>query len=64
MKDSFKNLIVSKFDYTTNDYPGLTIRSFPTINLYIQGRKNAPITYEGELELNNVKSWTEQYIIG
>jgi protein disulfide isomerase len=46
MKD-YKDLVIAKFDATTNEALGVSIRSYPTIVLYPRDHKEG-VKYEGD----------------
>ena len=45
-----KNLIIAKMDSTKNEVNGVSVRSYPTIKLWVRGKKNAPIDFSGDRE--------------
>ncbi len=55
-----KNLIIAKMDSTKNEVDGVSIRSFPTIKLWVRGNKNEPIDFEGEREVESFLSFLKK----
>ena len=43
MKD-VPNLAIAKFDATANEFPGVEVRGYPTLKLYVSGQKK-PVDY-------------------
>lgn len=42
------NIVIAKIDSTANEVPGVNIRGFPTIKFYANGKKDAPVDFEGD----------------
>jgi len=63
-----KNIVIAKIDSTANEVPGTNIRGFPTLKFYPNGKKDAPIDFDGErteegiikfLKEHTTHKWTE-----
>jgi len=54
------NLVIGKFDATTNEVDGLEIRGYPTLKFYPRGSKNSPVDYNGGRELDDFKNWLKE----
>jgi len=54
------NLVIAKMDATANEHPSLTIKGFPTINLYKPGSKSSPETFNGERNLEALVAYLEE----
>jgi len=54
-----ENLIIAKFDATTNEADGVEVRGYPTLMWYPKDNK-AGVTYEGERDLPAFKKWLEE----
>jgi protein disulfide-isomerase A1 len=50
------DLIIAKFDATTNEAEGVEIRGYPTLMFYAKDNKEG-VDYSGERELQNFKDW-------
>lgn len=62
------NIVIAKIDSTANEVPGVNIRGFPTIKFYANGKKTAPVDFEGDrteegilkyLKEKTTHSWVE-----
>ena len=54
-----KDLVIAKFDSTTNEAEGVEIRGYPTLIFYPKDNKNG-VPYEGERELEDFKKWLKE----
>jgi len=54
---SVPSLLVAKIDATQNDVEGIDITGFPTVYLYRTGKKDQPLTYEGERDTASMVQW-------
>lgn len=50
------DVVIAKFDATTNEADGVEIRGYPTIIFYPKDNKSG-VDYSGERELQNFKDW-------
>jgi len=55
MKDH-KDLVIAKFDATTNEAEGVNVRGYPTLIFYSKDNKEG-VTYEGDRDLDGFKEW-------
>lgn len=58
-----RNIIIAKIDFTANDVDlvGATITGFPTVLLYKQGAKQAPVVYTGKRDLASLVAFVEMH---
>jgi protein disulfide-isomerase A1 len=54
------NLVIAKFDATTNEVDGLEIRGYPTLKFYQRGQKQNPQDYNGGREVEDIKTWLKE----
>lgn len=54
------NLVIAKIDATTNEHSSLNIEGFPTIFLFKPGKKDVPVTYEGDRTLDDLIQFLER----
>ena len=54
------NLVIAKFDATTNEVDGLEIRGYPSLKFYPRGSKESPVEYNGGRELEDFKVWLKE----
>ena len=54
------NLVIGKFDATTNEVDGLEIRGYPSLKFYPRGNKANPVEYNGGRELEDFKTWLKE----
>jgi len=45
---SNKNIVLAKIDSTANEVPGVSIKGFPTLKFFLNGKKNQPVDFEGD----------------
>ena len=50
-------LVIAEMDSTENEAEDLEVPGFPTIKLYIKGKKNESVEYEGDREIFNFKEY-------
>lgn len=43
-----KNIVIAKIDSTANEVPGVSIKGFPTIKFFPNGKKDSPVDFEGD----------------
>lgn len=53
------DLLLSKMDATANEYPGLTVRGYPTLFFYKPGKKK-PIIFESERTFDGILEFLEE----
>jgi protein disulfide isomerase len=56
-----KDLVIAKFDATTNEAEGVNIRGYPTLIWYPKDNK-AGVNYEGERDLEGMKAFLDENI--
>jgi protein disulfide-isomerase A1 len=54
-----EDLVIAKFDSTTNEADGVEVQSYPTLTFYPKDNK-AGVPYEGGRELDDIKKWLEE----
>jgi len=62
LAESYANvddLVIAKFDATTNEVAGLQVRGYPTLKWYPKGDKSG-IDYEGDRELADFQKWLSE----
>lgn len=54
-----EDLVIAKFDATTNEADGVEVQSYPTLTFYPKDNK-AGVPFEGGRELDDIKKWLEE----
>jgi protein disulfide-isomerase A1 len=54
------DLIIAKIEATANEHPKLKAEGFPTILFYKKGRKDTPITFKGNRDIDGFISFLEK----
>lgn len=54
------NLVIGKFDATTNEVDGVDIKGYPTLIFYPAGGKGSPINFEGERDSDGIKNFLKE----
>ena len=60
MKD-VPHLTIAKMDSTANEVDGVDIRGYPTLKWYPKDNKKSPVDYDGERELDGLKTWLKEH---
>jgi len=55
------NLVIGKFDATTNEAEGVNVSGYPTLIFYPKGNKASPVNFEGERDLEGIKNWLKEH---
>jgi len=55
------NLVIGKFDATTNEAEGVNISGYPTLIFYPRGDKANPVNYDGERDADGIKKWLSEH---
>jgi protein disulfide-isomerase A4 len=64
MKSEQPNLVVAKFDATANDAPdNFTVEGFPTIYFAPAGKKDKPIKYTGNRDLDDLEKFVQKHAV-
>ena len=56
-----KNIIVAEVDSTTNEIPGVSINSYPTIYFFPSNNKDKPIEYDGQRDITNMANFLKKH---
>jgi len=51
------SLLVARIDATKNDVEGVDVTGFPSLFLYRNGKKDQPLTYDGERDVTSIVQW-------
>ena len=43
-----KNIVLAKIDSTANEVPSVSIKGFPTLKFFLNGKKDQPVDFEGD----------------
>jgi protein disulfide isomerase len=54
-----EDLVIAKFDSTTNEADGVEVQSYPTLKFYPKDNKEG-VAYDGGRELEDIKKWLEE----
>lgn len=54
------NMVIGKFDATANEAEGVQVRGYPTLIFYPKGKKDEPVTYDGDRDLEGFKKWLSE----
>ena len=54
-----ENLVIGKFDATTNEAEGVQVQGYPTLTFYPRDNK-AGVNYDGERNFDAIKKWLEE----
>lgn len=54
-----ENLVIAKFDATTNEAEGVEIRGYPTLKFYPKDNKDG-VDYDGDRDLDSFKKWLSE----
>mmetsp|Transcript_47271 Transcript_47271/g.101194 ORF Transcript_47271/g.101194 Transcript_47271/m.101194 type:complete len:483 (-) Transcript_47271:57-1505(-) len=54
-----EEVIIAKIDATANDIDGVTVEGFPTIKLWRAGKKDQPVDYDGDRDVDGFLSWLQ-----
>lgn len=54
-----EDLVIAKFDSTTNEADGVEVQSYPTLTFYPKDNK-AGVPYEGGREFDDIKKWLQE----
>lgn len=64
LKTEQPNLIVAKFDATANDVPpNYTVEGFPTIYFAPSGKKDAPVKYTGDRNIDDLTKFLKKHAV-
>ena len=54
-----KDIVIGKFDATTNEAEGVEVRGYPTLIFYGKNTKEG-VTYEGDRDVEAMKAWIKE----
>lgn len=65
LSDEFDSLVIAKMDLTNNDIPeefksAYPVQGFPTLFLAPKGKKTTPVLFEGNRDVDGMKSWLKE----
>ena len=55
------NIMIAKMDATKNEFPGLSVRGYPTLALYKPSNKKSPVYYNKERSFNALLEFLEEH---
>merc|ERR1712014_246676 len=55
-------LVIAKIDATANDVEGVDIEGFPTIKLWKADKKDDPLDFDGDRDVDSFIGWLEQKV--
>lgn len=55
-----KNIVLAKVDATANEVPGVAIRGFPTLKLFLNGKKDSPVDFEGDRSEEGILKYLQE----
>lgn len=58
--ENVKSVVVAKIDATANDVEGVEVDGFPTIKFWRADKKDAPIDYDGDRDVDSFIAWLEE----
>lgn len=58
----YDDLVIAKMDGATNEYPKLEVSGYPTIWFYPKGKKDKPIKYEGDKNIQKFLIFLNRHI--
>ena len=58
----YDDLVIAKMDGTTNEYPKVEVSGYPTIWFYPKGKKDKPIKFEGEKNMQKFMVFLNRHI--
>jgi protein disulfide isomerase len=60
--ESVQTLVIAKMDVTENDAAGLDIQGFPTIKFWRGDKKDDPLDYDGDRDVDSFVQWLEEKV--
>jgi len=57
--EGVSTLVIAKIDATANDVEGVDVEGFPTIKLWTANKKDDPIDFDGDRDVDSFISWLE-----
>lgn len=55
-------LVIAKIDATANDVEGVDVEGFPTIKFWRADKKDAPIDFDGDRDVDSMVQWLEEKV--
>merc|ERR1719235_1134217 len=60
--EGVSTLVVAKMDATENDAEGLDVQGFPTIKFWRGDKKDDPLDYDGDRDVDSFVQWLEEKV--
>ena len=54
-------LVFADMDTTTNEVAGLELEGFPTLKLYLKGKKSEPLEFDGDRTPEDLKNYLKEH---
>lgn len=58
--EGVSTLMIAKMDATANDADGVDVQGFPTIKFWRANKKDDPLDYDGDRDMDSFVSWLEE----
>merc|ERR1711988_620161 len=58
--ESVRSIVIAKMDATTNDVAGVDVEGFPTIKFWRADKKDDPMDYDGDRDVDSFITWPEE----
>ena len=56
-----QGLVLADMDTTSNEVEGLELEGFPTLKLYLKGKKTAPLEFDGDRTPEDLKAYLKEH---
>jgi protein disulfide isomerase len=58
--EGVRTMVVAKIDMTANDVEGVDVEGFPTIKFWRADKKDDPLDYDGDRDVDSFITWLEE----
>lgn len=58
--ENVRSVVVAKIDATANDVEGVEVDGFPTIKFWRADKKDSPLDYDGDRDVDSFVAWLEE----